>query len=290
MIKQIIILFFVLSNTLSTYAQHNNSNSFASLQDSLKILSEHMNQKPIEQERYNANYAFIKTLVEALKLPNSFNYSFDSLRTISMVRSSDAKFRLFTWHVRNNDGTYRYFGTIQMNTPDGKLKLFPLVDYTTAIKNPSDSSTTNDSWYGARYYQIIPTTKDSSCYTLLGWKGNTTNSTKKVIEVLSFKNGKANFGMNIFDGAINYKNKKRIIFEYNSRISMMLRYIESEKLIVFDHLSPANVEDINKPELYGPDMSYDGFELQKNRWQFKSDLPLKNKSSETDKQYIPPKK
>ena len=97
------------------------------LQDSLQILSYKMINDSIEPERYNANYKFIKTLVNTLKTPYSFNFSFDSLKTISIQSSPDKRFRIFSWHVMNNDGSYRYYGTIQMNNPDGKLQMFPLV-------------------------------------------------------------------------------------------------------------------------------------------------------------------
>ncbi|HCN84127.1 MAG TPA: hypothetical protein DIT07_10990, partial [Sphingobacteriaceae bacterium] len=171
-------------------------------EDSLKSLGFKFVNGQIEPERYNANYSFIKTLVSALKIPGSFNFPFDSLKIISIQPSGDGVFRIFSWHVLNDDGSYRYYGTIQMNRPDGKLQMFPLVDYTPSIKAAADTVTTNDKWYGAQYYKVIPVTKNvrTPYYILLGWKGNTAKTTKKVIEVLSFKDGKAYFGMPVFDG------------------------------------------------------------------------------------------
>lgn len=150
-------------------------------QDSLKQISYKMINDNIEPERYNASYKLIKTLVTALKIPYSFNFSFDSVKSISIQSSPDKRFRIFSWHVMNNDGSYRYYGTIQMNKPDGKLELFPLIDYTPAFKNPSDSTTTNDMWFGAQYYKIISVLNSVPIpyYVLLGWKGNTVKSTKK---------------------------------------------------------------------------------------------------------------
>ena len=170
-------------------------------QDSLKSLGFNIVNSPSEPERYNANYAFIKTLVNALKIPGSFNFTFDSLKTISVQPSGDGAFRIFSWHVLNDDGTYRYYGTIQMNKPE-KLQMFPLVDYTSAIRAPADTVTTSDRWYGSQYYKVIPVTKNVRIpyYILLGWKGNTEKTTRKVIDVLFFKDGKAYFGMPVFDG------------------------------------------------------------------------------------------
>lgn len=294
--KRLILVcgFFLFSQSIIR-AQHTddkNRQQLLVLQDSLKSLSYKLINNPAEPERYNANYAFIKTLVTALKTPRSFNFNFDSLKAISINTSSDRRFRIFTWHLMNNDGSYRYYGTIQMNNPNGQLQMFPLVDYSPAIKNPADTVTTNDKWYGAQYYKIIPVTYNVKIpyYILLGWKGNTIKSTKKVIEVLYFKDGKAYFGMPVFDGDKEQPNAKRIIFEYTRQASMALNYQPKEGLIVFDHLAPPDARMKGQFELYGPDMSYDGYKLVNGRWKLQEDIELKNPPSEIDDQFNDPKK
>ncbi|MDO8994891.1 MAG: hypothetical protein Q7U83_17615 [Daejeonella sp.] len=277
-------------------AQHSDSNknnqTMLNLQDSLQILSYKMINDSIEPERYNANYKFIKTLVNSLKTPYSFNFSFDSLKTISIQSSSDKRFRIFSWHVMNNDGSYRYYGTIQMNNPDGKLQMFPLVDYTPAIKNSADTITTSDKWYGAQYYRVISVLNNvqTPYYVLLGWKGNTVRSTKKVMEILYFKDGKAYFGMPVFDGDKEQPFKKRAIFEYDRRASMVLNYEPSISTVVFDHLAPPDPKLKGRFELYGPDFSYDGYRLVNGRWKFVQDLELKNTPTDQDDNFNDPKK
>jgi hypothetical protein len=280
----------------SVLAQHSDSNknkqNMLNLQDSLRFLSYKMINDSIEPERYNANYKFIKTLVNTLKTPYSFNFPFDSLKTISIQSSSDKRFRIFSWHVMNNDGSYRYYGTIQMNNPDGKLQMFPLVDYTPAIKNAADTITTPDKWYGAQYYRIISVLNNVQIpyYVLLGWKGNTPKSTKKVIEILYFKDGKAYFGMPVFDGDKELPLKKRAIFEYDRRASMVLNYEPSISTVVFDHLAPPDPQLKGRFELYGPDFSYDGYRLTNGRWKFVQDLELKNTPTDQDDNFNDPKK
>ena len=271
---------------------NNNLQQLMSFQDSLKEISFKMVNDSIEPERYNASYKLIKTLVSALKTPYSFNFQFDSVKAISIQASSDKRFRIFSWHVMNNDGSYRYYGTIQMNKPDGKLEMFPLIDYTPAFKNPSDSTTNNDKWYGAQYYRIISVLNNVQIpyYVLLGWKGNTVKSTKKVIEILYFKDGKPHFGMPIFDGDQDNQGKKRIIFEYDRRASMFLNYESTINTIVFDHLAPPDPKLKGKFELYGPDFSYDGFKLVNGRWKFVPDLELKNNPTDQDDNFNDPKK
>jgi hypothetical protein len=260
-------------------------------EDSLKTLSFQIINNENELERYNNNYKFIKTLVGALKIPHSFNYEFDSLRSVSILTSPDKKFKIFSWHLMNNDGSYRYYGTIQMNDGSEKLKLHPLIDNSALINKPADTATTNDKWFGAQYYKVIPVTQQTPIpyYILLGWKGNTVKTTKKVIEVLYFKDGKAYFGLPVFDGDKEHLGQKRIIFEYSRQVSMLLRYVSEKGTIVFDHLAAPDPKMKGKYEMYGPDMSYDGYKLTKGRWRYIEDLELKNDTSELDEQFNDPR-
>ena len=294
--KQVLLIcclfFFLFTKALGQPSGNNNQQQLIAFQDSLKQISYKMVNDSIEPERYNASYKLIKTLVTALKIPYSFNFSFDSVKSISIQSSPDKRFRIFSWYVMNNDGSYRYYGTIQMNKPDGKLELLPLIDYTSVFKNPSDSITTNDKWFGAQYYKIIPVLNNVPIpyYVLLGWKGNTIKSTKKIIEILYFKDGKAHFGMPVFDGDPDNLKKKRIIFEYDRRASMFLNYEPTTNTIVFDHLAPPDPQLKGKFELYGPDFSYDGFKLVNGRWKFITDLELKNNPTDQDDKFNDPKK
>ena len=286
----------LILSTLHAKSQHSDPGSrdlsLEQYQDSLKNLGYQVVNNPSEPERYQANYTLIRTLVSALKEHNSFGFGFDSVKTISIQTSPDRRFRIFSWHVMNNDGSYRYYGTIQMNTGGGKLQMFPLIDHSAEIKKPQDSLLTSNHWYGAQYYKIIPVTYNVKVpyYILLGWKGNTVKSTKKVIDVLYFKDDKALFGMPVFDGDKERAGKHRIVFEYNRQASMMLNYLAKEEMIVFDHLAPPDPEMKGSMEAYGPDLSYDGFKLNKGRWKLVENLELKNSPTEEDELYIDPKK
>lgn len=238
-------------------------------------------------ERKNANYEFIKTLVNALRVPNSFLYKFDSLKTVSILNSPDNRFRLITWNIENLDGSYRFYGTVQINT-GGPLKMYPLQDYSPLLKNPEDSITTVKKWYGAEYYKIIPVYSPKLYYVLIGWKGNTVKSTKKVIDVLSFKDDKLELGLPVFDG--NGKTRKRVIFEYTRQASMLLHYVPDQNLIVFDHLSPPDAKLKNQHDTYGPDLSYDGYKLKNGKWVYVENLDMRNIPNNQDGEYNDPKK
>lgn len=295
-LKLLFSVLFIALVTRDAMAQHsdpgNNTAKLLAYQDSLKEISFQVINKENEPERYNANFKFIKTLVSALKVPHSFNFKFDSLKSISIQTSPDMRFRVFTWPVQNQDGSYRFYGTIQMNNPDGKLRMFPLIDYSAGIKDPADTVTSNEKWFGAEYYQIIPVLHNVRVpyYILLGWKGNTVKTTKKVIEVLYFKNGKAYMGMPVFSGKKDIAQKKRIIFEYSRQVSMMLNYLPEEGMIVFDHLAPPDSKMKDKFDVYGPDLSYDGYKLVNGKWKLAENLILKNPPSPSDNDFNDPKK
>lgn len=276
-------------------AQHSASagnQKLKAYQDTLQDLSFKMINDSLEPQRYNASYKLIRTLVSALKTPYSFNFPFDSLKSISVQASSDKRFRIFSWHVMNADGSYRYYGTVQMNNPGGKLQMFPLVDFTSGFKKPADSVTTSAKWYGAQYYRIISVLNNvkTPYYMLLGWKGNSVKSTKKVIDVIYFKDNKAYFGMPVFDGDKENATRKRVIFEYDRKASMVLNYDPKTTTIIFDHLAPPDDKLKGRFELYGPDFSYDGYRLANGRWRLVEDIEVKNQPTDQDENFNDPKK
>lgn len=291
--KKILILWMITAAMpLFVAAQHSdesgNIKKLTMYQDSLNYLGKKFVNDDTEMERMNANAEFIKTLVKALKIPQSFNFPFDSVKSITILKSPDNRFRILTWHIAFDDGSYRFYGTVQMNTGD-KLLMYPLKDYSPYIKNPEDTITSNTEWYGSQYYKIIPVnTNQNPYYVLLGWKGNTIKSTKKVIEVLSFKDGRPVLGLPVFDG--NGKNRKRVVFEYARQVSMLLKYEPEQHLIVFDHLSPPDKKQKDKPESFGPDLSYDGYRFKNGRWEFAENIDMRNLPENHDTDYIDPKK
>jgi len=276
---------------INCFAQHSDENGrlkqLQIYEDSLKDLGNKFINQDNDLERKNANYAFIKTLVSALKIPNSFLYPFDSVKTVSIINSPDNRFRIISWPIVNDDGSYRFYGTIQINT-GGNLQMYPLSDDSPFMKNPEDSIGDNKKWFGAEYYRIIPVYSPKLYYVLLGWKGYTVKSTKKVIEVLSFKDDKPVLGMPIFDG--NGKRRDRVVFEYTRQVSMLLKYVPDQDLIVFDHLAPPDPKLKGQRNTYGPDMTYDGYKLKNGRWVYVDNLDMRNMPNSTDADYVDPKK
>lgn len=267
-----------------------NPNKLGVFQDSLVKISKAAFLAETDAKKLETNGRFVKTLVEALKLPNSFDYSFDSLRTVSIIKSPDKTFRILSWYLEQENGTYRFYGAIQMNNSNGPLKLYPLIDQTENISD-ANAITNNQKWFGARYYEIVPITSGNRLpyYILLGWKGNTQQTTKKVIEILVFDKDNLTFGAPVFDGK-ELKDKNRVIFEYTKTNAMMLKTDQKAGMIVFDHLAPFDTEMVGKFEYYGSDGTFDGFKIIGGKLKLQENLELKNDANSSDELYADPKK
>ena len=75
-----------------------------------------------------------------------------------------------------------------MKTPDGSLKLFPLIDRTSMMNDPEDTISNNFGWVGAVYYKLIEKKAfGKNFYTLLGYDENNLNSNKKLLKSLLLK-------------------------------------------------------------------------------------------------------
>lgn len=272
--------------TARIYAQSSDNRQLETLQDSLAKLGYTIYNESSEPERLEANFTFVKTLVAALKVPYSYAFPFDSLTMVSLLKSPDNSFRIFSWHVQLNDGSYLYYGTIQLNTPDGSLKMYPLLDKTHKIAAPEQTITTPDHWYGAQYYRVIPL---NNAFVLLGWKGHTPYVTQKVIEVLQLTDDGIMLGKPVFQGAES-DTHMRAIYRYNRNVSMYLDYDPVENRIVLDHLAPADERQQGQYEQYGPDLTYDAWKLENGRLVLVPDIPLMNPPDTMDNRFNDPTK
>ncbi len=252
-------------------------------EDTLKACADSIINGEQDIIRQTYCYRFIRKLVQTLKIPQSYYYTFDSLKSISILESPDNKFRIFTWNVPRNNGTFRYFGAIQMNDPK-KLTLYPLFDYSPLIRNEEDTVCKADSWYGCMYYKIIPKVVGSKTYyTLFGWKGYNARELKKVMDVLSFGSDKKPvFGATALiqvkrDGKLKYVH--RFVLCYNKYANVTLNYYDATNQIIFDHLITkaamnGKTDMPGKPRGFDllPDGTYEAFEWRDNKWKYVEEL------------------
>ena len=237
-------------------------------EDTLALLSYAVVNDSIEQERFAACRALITTLVRTLKVEHSFHYTFDRVKSVSIMSPPDSSFRIFTWQLFVNDSTYRYYGAIQMNTPE--LKLTPLVDRSDNMEIvPMHESLPPDNWYGVLYYNLIQfDSKEGRKYLLFGYDAYSFFDKRKVIDVLSFdKNGVPAFGAPVFDKPDAKKAAFRMLFEYSAEASARVNWDEQYQMVLFDHLIPVP-SPFGRGITFVTDGSYDGLQLDKGRWKF----------------------
>lgn len=256
---------FAQEKDVSQTLPNKNPISLKTYQDSLKIYNYQLVNDSLEGGRSAAAMKIIKVLSRALREEGSFNYKFDSLNSIAIMEPEDKKFRIFTWQLAFDNGTYRYFGVIQSNEPQPKLQ--PLVDYSDFYDHIDSIIVDADRWVGALYYQIVPMKVGrNTYYTLFGWDGNNVRTNKKYIDVLWFdKDGKAKFGYPIFN-MLKGKDPTRIVFEYKKDAAMSISYYPELKQIYYDHLvSLSGNTDAMSIDLV-PDGTLESFEWSKGKW------------------------
>lgn len=288
-ILHIITSIFMMLCSLQVHSQ--DKNFFRSVEDSLKTIAFSILNGKDDFVKYNANERFMILLESTLLTEKSFNYPFDSLKTIAHLTSADNKLKIFNWNLPKADGTYEYFGFIQVwNQRLKKYDVIKLIDKSDEITDPESKTLNHLNWYGAHYYNIIFIKHHTKrYYTLLGWDGNNKEICKKIIEVLTFDSkNKPIFGANIFKtDKKDKKAKKRIIFEYSASVSMSLKYEkqyiangkDKNKMIVFDRLSPQYPHLTGMYQFYVPETNiFDAFLFKNNKWVLVKDIDARNKT------------
>ncbi len=240
-------------------------------EDTLKELSRKMVFSENAVDRFRGDSIFTRTLVRALQKNNSFYFPFDSVN-IAKIYAPDSSFRIFTWQLKRDEYIVLQKGAIQMNTPDGSLKLFRLQDNSMFTSKPLDSSRTNLNWIGAIYYKIIMKQHENKkYYTLSGFDDFSVSSNKKWIDVLHFDGT----GQPVFGGPFfSYKNdtgknkrpvQARFAIEFKKEAKAYLNYDPELDLIIVDHLTSESDEP-EKKFTYIPDGDYEGFKWENGQW------------------------
>jgi hypothetical protein len=224
-----------------------------------------------DAEKLKANTVFRAYLLETIQLPESYQYPFQSLTSLGSVLSPDNAFRLYCWNVEMVDETNRFYCfLVRKGKRKNANKVIEFLE-NSSVKVNSQEVLTENNWYGALYYKIIPIEKGSKqLYTLLGWRSNGNISHSKLIDVISIHGTHVKFGDLIFKNK--QEVKRRMSFEYSKKSLMSLRYEAHLDRIIFDHLSPESPSMTGFYEYYVPDMSHDAYVYEENKWILKEDV------------------
>ncbi len=263
----------------------NNLVRLQSYEDTLKRMGDSLLSAETDARRQKAAFLYIKKLVMALRIPQSYLYPFDSLRTVSITESPDDKFRTFTMAIQFENGASRYYGAIQMHD-EKSLNLIPLIDYTPAIRKYEDTTCSAKTWYGNIIYKIVPLKVGKiTYYTMFGWKAVNPLECRKMIDMMRFdENQQPLFGEKAMIHCRNFDStmvwRKRFVLPYNCSAAVSLNYDAENNRVMFDHLVTRAVLD-GKPNMPGrqrgydqyPDGTYEGFKWDKDHWEYLSDIP-----------------
>lgn len=274
--RKLFLFILVISFTFG-YPQLSNKDTdfFGKYEDSLQTIAKKLFATKVDSLKISYNEQF-SDLWEAILLNGlSYYWDFDSLKKdVYLLKSTDKKLRIVNWNLAMADGTYKYYGFIQSLYPRSKkYEVYQLKDVSESVKNAETYNGDNTKWYGMLYYNII---QCNGYYTLLGWDGNDKLTTKKIVDVLSFKaDGSPQFGKNIFNN-VPKKYPKRLILEFASECSISLKYKEKEKSIIFNHLAPPDPFLDGQYEFYIPDGTFDCLEYKNNSWVYIEDFDARN--------------
>ncbi|MEM7656310.1 MAG: hypothetical protein AAF399_09300 [Bacteroidota bacterium] len=212
------------------------------------------------KEKLSHNRQFAKLLIETLRQPESYEYPFDSLESISMLRAEDNSFRIFTWQILDKQDTsqyygnqtHYYFGIVQRKylNESGETEYIPIPllemnEIPPGVENLvlDDQNWLGGLYYPAKYHESIPTLsfkyydpklQDSkgkikkvkqTFYVLLGWNGLDNRSNLKFVDVMSFDpevKDRVIFGANVF--YFDLVPKFRALFKYSEYAPFSLNY------------------------------------------------------------------
>ena len=280
------IIFIALFSLHSAFGQRGQIEQFPKEETAIIAAHAKISRNASQEDNMRNNAALLSLLDSILHIPETFFYPFSDL-PFGNVIAPDNAFRIFSWNMLHDNGEYENFAFIQLN-PRGEreFKVYRLHDKRSEIRNPGNAVGNPDKWFGAGYYSIIGVKRSNEVlYTLLGWNPNNLLTQQKVIEILRFRGNSIEFGAPLLE-VRGRGLQRRVIFEYSARVSMLLRFETQKRMIVFEHLAPSSPHYEGLYEHYGPDGSYDAYGYGNNRWQFYSDIDVRNPRSGF-KDYLP---
>ena len=241
-----------------------------------------------EKKRKVAFDAFNKEFKKILQQKETISYPFDSLKNVSKLSQEEDKFRLYTWSYPHRDGSYDFFGMVQIKT-EAKPLLIELKDKSKDLINDklAFEKLSHKKWFGCMYYNMVEKELEGNkIYTLIGWDGNSVQSQKKIIETLYITDkNHIFFGLPLFDVKKDYQRLRirqdenrtplRLIYEYSGTVSMQLYYDAKLDVIVMDNLSSFRREIKGDPRFFSPDLTYNVLSFIKDKWVLRKNVKLK---------------
>ena len=287
----LLLLIFLLGQ--SGYSQTAMDGSVQSLEQKVKLQWDSMLLASTDAGKLKQADEILAILSECRVDEEVFTSPFATWKFCKII-SSDGRVRVLNWNVPLANGDHVYYGCVWIhNLEENMFFTVPLKDMN---RDPDkwDSRYFDDKeWPGALYYEIIPVfkrnKKTTDTYTLMGWDGRDNMTNAKVLDVMKImSDDHIRFGENIFETPTG--TKKRLMFEYADEVSTSFKYYPRKNCIVMDHLSPKNPIMTGVFADYGPDGTYDLYQLEKGIWKLYKQIDISAFSANDNKMYRAPKK
>lgn len=199
---------------------------------------------------------------------------------VSRLSSDDKTLEVFTWNLKRAEDSFKSYGFAWVSDKDKEPRIIRFEDKSESVKNPETKNLGAKSWIGCVYYSLKDISRGKKrMYLLLGYGGSNPQVRRKVAEIITFNSmGDIQFGAPIFEK----ENRKfnRVVLEFNAKATVAMKFDEEQKTLFFDFLVPIDNKYIGNPAFYGPNGSYDAFQLKGQRLVFVKDADARNKTEE----------
>jgi hypothetical protein len=202
-------------------------------------------------------------------------HNFTNLKYLGQIRDRNSQLKVISWNLILNEAPGRYYCYF-INRSGKELRVRKLIAKYSQDQISTDREYSAKDWYGALYYDLRSYRSDSDYYwVLLGIDYGNPSVTRKIIDILSFRDdGDPVLGRKIFIAGKELKYRE--VLEYSSEAVISLKFL-NDKAIVFDHLVPISPQLKGQKEFYGPDFSYDSYNLDKGLWRYRTNIDVRNK-------------
>lgn len=259
-------------------------------EDSVAFYHDILSRSSADSIRTKACENMSRIIRQNIQNADFFEYPFEKWK-FSKIFSSDRLVRILNWNAPTDNDTYIYFCfVLRKQDENGSVEWYELTDYTKEVEKIENKFLNADKWFGALYYDIIPLEKKkkTDTYVLFGWDGKDELTTRKIIDAIIFTGNKVRLGAPIFPSEVGAK--KRLIFEYSNEVSMSVKYYPKKSCFVVDHLAPKNAMMTGIFADYGPDGTYDLYQLEKSKFVLFEKIDISKFVAEEDKPYNDPRR
>lgn len=199
------------------------------------------------------------------------------------------KLVVFTWNVEldNRDQVYGGWMAHASEKADLGYEWSLLTHDDEVDATDTDRMYRQDQWQGGLYYKGLLTLDGATpVYTLLAWDGADAATTRKWVETVEPRNGRMRIGTPRIE--VEGRVQKRMVLTYADAAQVTLTFEGEPMRVVMDHLAPMDRSFEGQFAFYGPSLSYDALEWDKNKWHFVSNIAVQNSEENSPREYRDP--